>query len=437
MNKFLTITALAVVLCAGRLSAQDTIPQPETTPGIYNFTLEDCINYAISSGYERQSMKLSEESADETYSQSQKDRLPSVNASAGESVSHTGSESGVTVSGNAGINASMTIYGGGQIKNNIEQSRVLSQQAKIQTSQYDDNLSIQIANQYLTALSDIEKQKYQIAILKAAKEQLAQGDVEYKAGSMIESDYLMLNAQYQNSLCDSLNTAISLENALLSLKQIMSMDVNAQINIISPDTTEIDQMALLPQQSEILNAAKEHMPDIQLAQSNIELAEYALESSKSGRRPQLTASAGLSTGHTDFDNVAQQLQDRFSQTAGINLSIPIFDRGATSLQIKKSRIQQQQAELTYKQAELEVSQTVINQYRTVQLEYTRYLSYKSKAEAYQKSYEAYARQFYVGKITAVDLLQQQNNYISVLNDYINAKYSFVLNREILDIYTGM
>ena len=42
-----------------------------------------------------------------------------------------------------------------------------------------------------------------------------------------------------------------------------------------------------------------------------------------------------------------------------------------------------------------------------------------------------------GSITAADLLTQQNNYLSALNTYMQNKYSFVLQRKILDILMGV
>ena len=48
----------------------------------------------------------------------------------------------------------------------------------------------------------------------------------------------------------------------------------------------------------------------------------------------------------------------------------------------------------------------------------------------------YNVKFKMGAIVITDLLQQQDNYISAINDYIQAKYSFLLSRKILDVYTG-
>ena len=59
-----------------------------------------------------------------------------------------------------------------------------------------------------------------------------------------------------------------------------------------------------------------------------------------------------------------------------------------------------------------------------------------RENAYSKSFNAYNIQYQYGTITTVELLQQQNNYLNVLNTYIQNKYSLVMKRKILDIYMG-
>lgn len=425
------------IICAAlAVALQASAQEADTLPQSYNFTLEDCLEYAMGNSFTRKSRKLSEESAEVVYEQSKNNRLPSVNASASENMSHTGTSNDVNFSGNLGVSASQTIYNGGSVKNTIEQNRISAETAKIQTAQYDDNLTIQILNEYLNVLSSVERLKYQEGIMSSSREELSRGQLRYDLGAMIESDYLLLKAQYERDKADSLNAAISYETSLLNLKQYMSMDPNADLTIIAPDTTAIDEMAIMMSMDDAVQRAKEHMPDIQLAQQTIKSADIALEISKSGKRPSISASAGVNTGHNDFDNLGDQFKNRFTQSIGVNLSYPIWDRGQTKMQIARAKIQQQQAQLEYQQAENEITRTVINQWRNTDLQYQRYLAYQQRKDAYAASFAAYRKRFEVGSIVAVDLLQQQNNYISVLNDYINAKYSFILYRKILDVYTG-
>jgi outer membrane protein len=67
---------------------------------------------------------------------------------------------------------------------------------------------------------------------------------------------------------------------------------------------------------------------------------------------------------------------------------------------------------------------------------SKYKSSQVSQNAYFASFQAYQKKFEQGSITAVELLQQQNNYINVMNDYIQSKYSFMLRRKVLDVYMG-
>ena len=118
------------------------------------------------------------------------------------------------------------------------------------------------------------------------------------------------------------------------------------------------------------------------------------------------------------------------------MSIPIYSRGQTKANVKKSRIALQQAQLDYEQTQLEVRQTVVQAYRNVVSVFNAYKVSQAKENAYGKSFNAYNVQYQYGSITTVELLQQQNNYLNVLNSYIQNKYSLLMQRKILDIYMG-
>ena len=118
------------------------------------------------------------------------------------------------------------------------------------------------------------------------------------------------------------------------------------------------------------------------------------------------------------------------------MSIPIYSRGQTRANVKKSRIALEQAHLDYEQEVLTVRQTVAQAYNNVVAAYNAYKVSQAKENAYSKSFNAYNIQFQYGSITTVELLQQQNNYLNALNSYIQNKYSLVMQRKILDVYMG-
>ncbi|MBO7441838.1 MAG: TolC family protein, partial [Paludibacteraceae bacterium] len=150
--------------------------------------------------------------------------------------------------------------------------------------------------------------------------------------------------------------------------------------------------------------------------------------------PTISASAGLSSGHRNFNDIGNQFIDRFSQNIGVSMSIPIYDRGKTKTSLKMNEAQTKMAEVDLQEAELKLRQTVAVECANVNLAYQQYKVNEKRAKAYKSVYDVYNMKFKYGTVTSVDLLQQQNNYINYLTDYVRSKYSFILERKILDVY---
>ena len=430
--KSIFLIAIALFATAKPVFAQEN---EQNDSKHYQFTLEDCIRFAFSNSYDRKSMELNTESQQVSYDQARESRMPSVNASASESYSHN--INGGNFSGNANLGASVVIYQGGNINKTIEQNRLNVERSQTQLEQYDDQLSVQILQSFLTALGYNELLHYQEVMLQSSRTQMQQGMTRYNVGSILESDMLLLEAQYLSDSTNIMETRIKLDNSILSLKLLLSMDPVDVLQIIQPNTENLEElMATLPGEEDAIEMAMETYPSLKLSKYDIQLAENNISMAKSGYKPSINASASIGTGHIDFDNLGQQFSDRFSQSAGITLNIPIYSRGQTKASVKRSKIALEQAQLDYEQTQYDVRQTVAVAYHNVVSAYNAYKASELKEIAYNKSYKAYEVQFNYGKITTVDLLQKQNNYLNVLNDYIQNKYSLVLQRKVLDIYMG-
>lgn len=445
MKKILfTLFLGGTVLTAG---AQGTLINPETSGTSQavvtntatrplRLTLEDCLEFAYSNNYNRESIKLNEEARQDQYKQSKMERLPDLSASVSESLNHNQNNSS-SWDGSYGLNSSIILYQGGNISGNIEKNKLMTEQAEYQTQQYDNDLTVQILQAFLTALGNEELLKYQQAVLNASEEQMKQGKIRYEAGEIIESDYLLLQAQYANDKNNIVETTINRDNSLLALKSLLSIDPLQPLEIIYPDADAIDQMSLLPGEEEVLERSLATMPDMQISQYNVEIAEAGLKISKSGYYPTISLNGGIGSGHqNNFTNFGTQIGDRFNAQVGISVSIPLFNKGRTKSQVNQSRIALEQAELEQKQTELTLRQNILQEYRNVVSAESKYKSSQVKELAYGSSFDAYRAQYEAGSITTVDLLQQQNNYISAMNDYIQSKYGFMLKRKVLDVYMG-
>ena len=402
----------------------------------YRFSLEDCLRFAQANSYERKSMELTGESLETTYEQSKKQRLPSVSASVGQNLSNN--ENSWSTSGNVGVGSSVTIYQGGNINNTIEQNRLNKERNEVQLQRYDNQLTTQILQSFLTILGNQELLNYQLEVLNTSREQVKQGRARYRAGTILESDLLLLEAQYYSDSNNVVDTRINIENNYLDLKVLLSMNPTDDLEIVSPDTDNLDELKeTLPTEDEAVSLAMETMPDLRMSDYDIRLAEKSVDLARGNYFPSISANANVGMGILSFDGDGNsRWYNTPTESLGVSMSIPIYNRGATRANVKKSQIALEQAQLDYEQSALSVRQTVVQAYRNVVSAFNAYKVSQLKEDAYGKSFNAYNTQYQHGVITTVELLQQQNNYLNALNSYIQNKYSLLMKRKILDVYMG-
>ena len=402
----------------------------------YRFTLEDCLQFAAANNYERKSMELTGKSLETTYEQSKRQRLPNLSASVGQNLSNN--ENGWSTSGNVGVGSSLTIYQGGNINNTIEQNRLNMERNEVQLERYDNQLATQILQSFLVILGNQELLNYELEVLNTSREQVKQGRVRHNVGTILESDLLLLEAQYYSDSNNVVDTRINIENNLLDLKVLLSMNPTDDLEIVSPNTDNLDDLKeSLPSEEEAISLAMEYMPDLRMSDYDVRLAEKSVDMARGNYFPSISANANVGMGVLSFDSEGNsKWYGKPTESAGISMSIPIYSRGQTKANVKKSRIALEQARLDYEQTVLSVRQTVAQAYRNVVSAYNAYKVSQVKENAYSKSFNAYNIQYQYGTITTVELLQQQNNYLNALNSYIQNKYSLLMKRKILDVYMG-
>ena len=402
----------------------------------YRFTLEDCLRFAFANSYERKTMELTGKSLEASYEQSKQQRLPSLSASVGQNLSNN--ENGWSTSGNVGVGSSVTIYQGGNINNTIEQNRLNVERNEVQLQRYDNQLTLQILQSFLTILGNQELVSYQQEVLNTSRAQLKQGQARHRLGTILESDLLLLEAQYYSDSNNVVDTRINIENNLLDLKVLLSMNPSDDLEIVAPSTDNLEMLKeTLPTEEEAVSLAMETMPDLRMSGYDIRLAEKSVDLARGNYFPSISANANVGMGILSYDSEGNsKWYGTPTESVGVSMSIPIYSRGQTKANVKKSRIALEQAQLDYEQSTLAVRQAAVQAYRNVVSAYNAYQVSQVKENAYSKSFNAYNMQYQYGNITTVELLQQQNNYLNALNSYIQNKYSLLMKRKILDVYMG-
>lgn len=426
MRKLLPLI-LALILVSQLSKAQE----------ITRLSLRDCLKYAEENNLTLKNAELSKATTEINYQQAKNQMLPSVSASASQGFGYSHGSNSFNINGNYGINAGVTIFNGLSIQNSIKQQELYLKQADLQIEEYKNSVNLQIVQSFLTILMNQELLGFEERLLETSREQMLQGEQQFRVGQILESDFMLLQAQYASDSLNIENTKFTIENNLLALKNILSIDSRQQIDIIKPDSASLSEVAILPSIDDVCQKMLDYYPSLKLQESNIEAAEYDIKIAKSSYYPTLSASAGISTGYTNNNEGAKQLGNNLGENIGLSLNIPIYNRSNTKSQVKISQIKLEQQKIQQEQKQLELIQEVEKQYIQTQQSLNKYQVSEIKRDAYYASFLAYNYKFNHGAITAVELLQQQSNYLNCLNDYLQNKYSYILYRKVLDVYMGV
>ena len=435
MKKFV-ITAGFILLIFSNITAQESSDKKY-------FTLEECLQYAESNNFSLQSANINISSSELNLKQARENIAPTVSASASQSFNFGNYEKSVGWGGNYGINAGMTLFNGLSNANKIKQSKLNVEQSQLQLESSKNNIRVSIIQAFLAIMMNEDMLDYQQQVLTASKEQMDQGKQQLDVGQILESDYKMLQAQYTSDLYNIENTKHNIQSNYLTLKNLLSIDPAREIVISRLDSTTLFKNLELPALQELIDRSTNYLPELKMSENEIASAEYDVKIQKAGFYPTLSANAGISTGYNGSNLTSPntgwgtQLWHGLGENIGLSLNIPIYQRSTVRNNVKQAQYRAEQIELENKETLYKVHRDLQQSYLDVATAQNEFIAAEAKKDAYLANYKTYKLRFQYGSVTAVDLIQQQTNFLNQLHQFMQAKYSYVLKRKILDVYMGL
>ncbi|MFT4060964.1 MAG: TolC family protein [Edaphocola sp.] len=434
MNRSRLLNLIAgMVLYGLPMQAQDTSPATV-------WTLEDCLLYADANSYNINTARLAAATNRESLAQSKSALLPSVSGNATMTFSHTGTEfnddSRINTNGNAGVSASMVLYNGGTLRNNINLNQISVLSSELQIEQSANNIKLQITQAYLNVLLDKENVRYNEDLVKTSQAQLEQMRQKYQVGSVARKAVVQLEAQLAQDKYNLATYKSSERLDKVSLKQLLLLPADTAFEIQAPDTVFGPQV--LPPLSEVQKSAISFLPDVRIGELAIEASRYSLANAKAGYLPTLSASlgAGSSLGNTTNYSLGYSISNTFYQQAGLTLSVPIFSRRINKTNVEKAKINIKQAELDLANTKIGLSQTVERAYVNALNSQNQYLSAQEQLAYNEEALRISSEELRIGSANMVDYVQQRNLYVQALQQYIQAKYNAAMYLKLYEFYKG-
>ncbi|KQM62901.1 TolC family protein [Chryseobacterium sp. Leaf201] len=421
------------------------------------WSLRECVDYATTHNLQVIQNEYSKQIQDLNLNIAKRNYLPSVSGNFGNSVSFgqaslgTGSIRNDRYSNNANLSADMLLYNNGRLEKTIRKTEF-----DVEASQYDietikNDISLQIAHQYLTTLLNKEIVKISQSAVENAQKQYDRAKITTTVGTTAQT----ILAEAESGLArekQNLKTAeINVGRSLFALAQLLQLQEYKDFDV--EDVNVPDQLApQLKSVDEVLTTAYENQPQIKAAESRIRSAEAQTEVTKTAFWPTLTASVGIGTFYNNLlntNNVGSplfyiqeggffpQYKENFGQQGGVSLNIPIFNKGITKLQVEQSRLNESIAKVTMQQQRQVVRENVQKAQFDVDANYEIYLSAVQTEKSTKLALDFADKSYAAGRSTIYDVNIARNNYANAQGSVAQSKFNYLFSLKLLNFYAGI
>lgn len=417
------------------------------------WSLQDCINHALTHNIQIQKNKVSEEEGEVKLWTNRGALLPSLRANTNQSMGYrpfeettaivqngqvTNTSNKVTYQGSYGVNASWTVWNGGINQKNIEAQKLQNEISELTTSQSEMSIQEQIAQFYVQILYTQEAIKVNEKILETAESQYKRGLEMVEQGLMAKADALQLESQLSSAKYDVVNSKTQIANYKRQLKALLELGIDKNFNVAATIPSEEEVIAMIPDAKEAYEKALATRPEIKSAELGIEAANLNLDIAKRGKLPTVSMSASLGDSHFSATNksTAKQMKTNLNMSAGVTVSVPIFDNRQNQGNVKQAKLRKLTSQLDLQDKKNTLSSTIEQYWLNANNNQQNYLAAKARVKSQQASYELLNEQFQNGLKNVVDVLQGRDNLISAEQDMLQSKYMTLLNIQLLKFYTG-
>lgn len=440
MKKSLVMFVMAMLAVSGSAQKQ--------------WTLQECIDYAMQHNITLQRAKLQQQSAKEDVSQSKAALLPSLNASTSHNLAYRPwQESGMatvtngTVStgvdktsynGSYGLNASWTVWNGNRNRNQVKLNKLSEEQAGLEIEETANSIQEKIAQLYVQILYLTEAVKVNEESLKTSKMNEERGREMVNVGKMSKADLAQLSSQRATDEYNVINAVTQVKNCKLQLKQLLEIVDDSEFDIVIPPTTDDQALAEIPSLMSVYQQALATRPEIQGAEMAIKSSDVSLDIAKAGRMPtvSLSASAGTNTNSLSNNGWGNQMKFNFNSGAGVSVTMPLIDQRQTKTNVNKARIQRETNLLALQDQQKQLYQTIENFWLDATNNQQKFRAAQATVESEQQSYSLLQEKFNIGLTNIVELMSGKDRLLQAEHNCLQSKYITILNLQMLKFYEG-
>ena len=416
------------------------------------WSLRDCIDYALANNIKLQKAKIQEYSALEDVKQSQSALLPSLNMSTSQDVNYTpwpqqgratvadgyvqSSVDKVYYNGSYSLMGNWTVWNGNKNRNNVKLNKLAVEQARLDSATTANSVLEQIAQLYVQILYSNEAISVTKESLKTSQTNEQRGKTMVEVGKMSRADLAQLTAQRAQDEYAIVEAESNLRNYKRQLKELLQITNDEEFDVAVPSTTDDMALEAVPALNDVYTASLEQRPEIKNAKLGIESSDLGIKVAKAGRMPTVSLNAGVTTSTSSMSDNAwsTQMKNNFSLGGGVTVSIPLFDNRQTKTAVNKAKLQKQSYLLDLQDKQTTLYSTIENYWLQAVTNQNKFKAARVSTESAQASYELLSEQFKQGLKNTVELMTGKTNLLQAQQNELQSKYLAILNLNMLEFY---
>ena len=418
------------------------------------WTLQDCIDYALENNITLQKSRLQKESATEELKGAKAALLPTLSASTNQSVGYQPwKDSGMSYvsngtvntkidktsyNGSYSLNGQWTVWNGNRNINTVKLDQLSEEQAELSTQETANSIQERIAQIYAQILYLDENVKVSEQMLETSQKNEERGQEMVNVGKMSKADLAQLSAQRANDEYSIVEAKSQLLNYKLQLKQLLEITDEEQFDVAIPEISDEHIMQEIPSMQAVYEQALLSRPEIERSQLAIKSSDVSLSIAKAGWLPSISLTGGVTTSTNSLSGSGwgDQMKSNVNSSLGVGLSMPIYDGRSTKTSVNKAKIQQLQAQLDLQDQQKTLYSDIQQFWLNAWTNQQKYKAASSSVESARQSYDLLSEQFRLGLKNIVELMTGKDNLLSAQQNQLQSKYLTLYNMQMLSFYQG-
>jgi outer membrane protein len=413
-----------------------TISPGFTQDSSFLWTPEQCLSYAFEHNPDIVKARNTIASDSIRLLQARSQLFPSVSAGADYSYAWTTTTGSNATSGNsssigASASANLTLFNGGIKRLTIKQYLLAETSDSASYRSARLSLTENILSAYLQSLYFQEYKTICQAQSELSKQQSDVAHAKLELKTITNSEFLQFATEESSSNLNVIKANNQYELSILQLSTLIHLPQGKTVTPISPETWSNKTNNSDPDFDSVYRVALINRPEIAAEELQMKIQELNLRMAKAERLPKI--SAQVSTGWNQ-DLLSSNATGGINASAGISISVPIFDQRQVNSNIGLAQISVRDQQLSYESSLYELRTTITEILQNISSAQSELESAEKQLELAEETYRSALESFTVGKMAPIDLLNQKTELSNAKYNVLKARYSLILDKLILQLY---